>query len=370
MINNQLTKKLGSYSALGTTFLALAPHTAEAQIIYCNIPDQQICAYQEIDNDSIYAYRTDFRYIQLDLDQFKLTTSSRINGVGSFQKKPGVDVLFIANVWVMDNDPYVPDNQAHAYVYGFSNSGAGVSNFMGTSANGFIRRMHPGEWVGPDVQRATNHWGAMPGISRKTDGAGAIVSEQVVNPAFISDNSNPTKAYVGVAFDINQKTHYGWIQLLIEQDVEVLTADAPGKHRAKSCITVLDFAYSTLPETAIKVGVGSSGVNVIPTMTEWGMFGSLLFLLSMGTVLLLQKESGTTVNLVGTNTHILRFQAMPFSRVHFFRALLFAGLFSIPTIAGILGITGTFTPVDLFGMLATFPIFSYWLHLLLWMEKK
>ena len=149
---------------MGATFLALAPHEAEGQIVYVNLPDQQVCATQSLANDVSCSFRSDYRFIHLDLDGIKLNVTTQANGSGSFSPNPNADVLFIANAWLMDNDPMNNDNQAHAFVYGYNNNWDGVSNFMGTSANGYVALLEKDDPIGPGVARATNGWGIMPGI--------------------------------------------------------------------------------------------------------------------------------------------------------------------------------------------------------------
>ncbi len=358
---------------MGATFLALAPHEAEGQIVYVNLPDQQVCATQSLDNDVSCSFRSDYRFIHLDLDGIKLNVTTQANGSGSFSPNPNADVLFIANAWLMDNDPMNNDNQAHAFVYGYNNNWDGVSNFMGTSANGYVALLEKDDPIGPGVARATNGWGIMPGILHSTDGAGGVSTNTQGNPDFISNSpTNSVEGYVGVAFEVNGNTHYGWIQLKIEQEVDVQAAGTGGTHTASSCVTIMDYAYKTAAEEMILAGEGALDSGEIPTMGEWGLITLAFLLLSFGTVLVERREQLIEygVNGNGTMSWRIKLQRMPFFKAEYKKALLFTTIFG--ALLGLLsiGLTGGITMVDLFGGMAVTPIFSYWLHLLLKEEQK
>ncbi len=373
MKNTTIQQKLLSYGAMGATFLALAPHEAEGQIVYVNLPDQQVCATQSLANDVSCSFRSDYRFIHLDLDGIKLNVTTQANGSGSFSPNPNADVLFIANAWLMDNDPMNNDNQAHAFVYGYNNNWDGVSNFMGTSANGYVALLEKDDPIGPGVARATNGWGIMPGILHSTDGAGGVSTNTQGNPDFISNSpTNSVEGYVGVAFEVNGNTHYGWIQLKIEQEVDVQAAGTGGTHTASSCVTIMDYAYKTAAEEMILAGEGALDSGEIPTMGEWGLITLALLLLSFGTVLVERREQLIEygVNGNGTMNWRIKLQRMPFFKAEYKKALLFTTIFG--ALLGLLsiGLTGGITMVDLFGGMAVTPIFSYWLHLLLKEEQK
>ena len=368
MKNTTIQNKLQKYGALGATFLALAPHEAEGQIVYVNLPDQQVCATQTLENDASCAFKSDYRFIHLDLDGIKLNVTTQMNGTGAFSTNPNADVLFIANAWLMDNDPMNNDNQAHAFVYGYNNNWDGVSNFMGTATNGYIALLEKDDPIGSGITRASNGWGIMPGILHSTDGVGGVTTNQAGNPDFITSSpTNSVTGYVGVAFEVNGNTHYGWIQLQIDQSVDVQTAGMGGDHTASSCVTILDYAYKTAPEEQILAGEGALDAGTIPTMGEWGLITMALLLLSFGTVLIERREEMLEygINRGGTMSWRLKFQRLPFDSGKYKKALLFTSM--IGALLGLLSVllTGGITLVDLIGGMVVTPIFAYWIHLLL-----
>lgn len=375
MENKNLKINLAAYSALGTTFLALAPHEAEAQITYVNLPDQKVCAVQSIPDSLSYTFKSDYRFIHLDLDGISLNVSSQVNGVGAFSPKPGADVLFIANAWVVDNDPLKFDNEANAYVYGYNNSLGGVSNFMGTGGTkGYIKPLNYGDTIGPGVARATNGWGVMPGILYATDGSGGVNKDTVGDPGFISGSpSNDLTTYVGVAFEINGNTHYGWVQLRIEQTVEVFPKGTPGVHAASSCVTIMDYAYENKADTPIQAGEGALAPGQIPTMSEWGLITLAFFLLSFGTVLIYRKEAILEIPGGRHNGHgslKIRFGLMPLDVELYLKALKGIAIMGALVATCSLFISGNFTVVDLIGGSLAALVIAYWTHLLLLFERE
>lgn len=368
-----LQKKLLAYSTLGAGFLALSPHQAEGQIVYVNLPDHRVCADQAIDNDGSCNFKSDYRFIHLDLDGIKMQVTTQIDGIGTFQPKNNTDVLFIANAFVIDNDPINQDNRGHAFAYGYNLNWDAVSNFLGTATNGYIKLLQEGDNIGPGELRATNGRGIMPGIIQSTDGSGAINTSQIGNPDFInSAPSNSFTGYVGVAFEANGNTHYGWIQLLIEQEVDIQVTGMGGEHHVTCCMEILDYAYSAAPDTPIKAGDGTLPADTIPTMGEWAFLSLALTLLSFGTLYLDRQKSWSFAGNEGAApiSFQVKTRRLPFYRGSFKKATLFSSL-----VASVLLLLSTYTQytitiTDILGGFTAGMIFTYWLHLLLENERK
>ncbi len=284
----ELKKKISAYTTLAGAVLAGGVQEAEAQIVYVDLPDPQICSSVETTNNpNNYGGEWSNNFLTLNLVNQSYATFVH----NSYNFNPNADVLFMVPVSAW-NRAYCGDQ---AWAWGWATNGAWstATQFMGTSVDGYIKNLALGANIGPGVQRATAGWGAIP----------AVVSYETCYPGPGKDSGyygdpnwfdalplNHKRGYIGIAFDIAGNTHYGWIQVEVEQELELTIGVDNSPIRGRSCITILDYAYNSVPNRPILAGLQA---EAIPTMSQWGLICLNLLLLIFGLVAI--KEYGNWI---------------------------------------------------------------------------
>jgi len=87
------------------------------------------------------------------------------------------------------------------------------------------------------------------------------------------------EGFVGVRFQIDGNTHYGWIAF-------EGTWDPPGWSEGR----IAGWAYEDVPDTAIAAGDQGAVVPPIPTLNEWGMIFLAALIVASGAYLLKNRR--------------------------------------------------------------------------------
>jgi len=244
-----LNKKLLQYSlAAGATLTLAIPMNARAEIMYSgplNIP---------VDNET----RT------IDMETFS-----------DQEPATGEDFRF--------------ENSGSTYTYIAPGTGTATSSLAyheniisAASDAGALMEQSTGNKYFP-VSLAASNW-----VSSQTEtenlefrGDGYINFHVNHHSAGTSSDSYPygnflgKSGYIGVRFEINQKTHYGWIQF------ESTPNGSAG--------TIIDWAYESEPDTKIHVGERPEPA-AIPTLNEWGLIFLAALILAEGGRRIRKKE--------------------------------------------------------------------------------
>ncbi|HMQ07665.1 MAG TPA: IPTL-CTERM sorting domain-containing protein, partial [Saprospiraceae bacterium] len=280
---------------LAGAVLAGGIQEAEAQIVYVDLPDPQICSNAETtnhDGSNIRFWSNNFLFLDMNGQNYSIFAPGTPypdffwNDSVHPNRNPNADVMLIAPV-VAQNFPDCGD-QAIAWGYAYNGSWSNVSQFMGTSVNGYIKNLELGEIIGPGVQRATVGRGYIPVVGYYETCDPDPVKNTIINgdPNWVDELPiNQKRGYIGIAFDIGGNTHYGWIQVEVEQEIQLTPGLDGSPISASSCITVLDYAYNSVPNQPIRAG---SRGDAIPTLSQWGLICLNLLLLVFGLVVIKQ----------------------------------------------------------------------------------
>jgi len=84
---------------------------------------------------------------------------------------------------------------------------------------------------------------------------GVLAGEGGASGDFLGSNDG---GYLGVKFEINSATHYGWIQYKANSDASVGT--------------IIDWAYENTPDKAIKAGATVSIDDIDDNNFNWNLF--------------------------------------------------------------------------------------------------
>ena len=296
----ELKKKISAYTTLAGAVLAGGIQEAEAQIVYVDLPDPQICSSVETANQPGAANRVwsnNFLFLDMYGQNYSIFTPGTTYPMAYWtnsvypNRNPNADVLFMVPVSAWNQ----ADCGDQAWAWGWAANGAwgGYSQFMGTSVDGYIKNLAQGENIGPGVQRATAGWGIIPAVvSYETCDPGPGRGTYIFgDPNWFDDLPlNRKRGYIGIAFDIAGNTHYGWIQVEVEQELELTIGVDNSPIRGRSCITILDYAYNSVPNRPILAGLQA---EAIPTMSQWGLICLNLLLLIFGLVAI--KEYGNWI---------------------------------------------------------------------------
>ena len=294
-MNTELKKKISAYTTLAGAVLAGGIQEAEAQIVYVDLPDPQICSNVGTTNNpsvSNRAWSNNFMFLDMYGQNYSIFAPGTpypnnywTNSVYP-NRNPNADVMFMAPVSVWN----FTDCRDYAWAWGWATNGSwsNASQFMGTSVDGYIKNLELGENIGPGVQRATAGWGIIPGVVyyATCDPDPAKNTYIAGDPNWLSGLPiNRTRGYLGIAFDIGGNTHYGWIQVEVEQEIQLTPGVDGSPISASSCITVLDYAYNSVPNRPILAGLQA---EAIPTISQWGLICLNLILLVFGLVVIKQ----------------------------------------------------------------------------------
>ncbi|MEZ4885305.1 MAG: hypothetical protein R3E32_11305 [Chitinophagales bacterium] len=286
-------KQLQAYSALGTAFLALAPQQAEADIVYVDVPDTQICVQAgPIDRNGPNTSAQSTRYVYLDLDG-QDSSSSAFSGQDMY-----FTVSASAGVYsgTYNSQNFQIQSVGGAIgVEGYYGTDSRLMGIQTTFSNSIQPRNMPyGATISSAVTRASST--VIASIGFYSTGNGTSTANKAGDPAWLGSDFTDiqTTGYLGLEFPISGSNHYAWIQVTVENEVIM---ESGQDLFAKTCITILDYAYESCPNEPILAGHTSggaitcdSGPASIPTLSEWGLLNLALLLMTFGTIYLIQPN--------------------------------------------------------------------------------
>lgn len=284
MQNNNLKSKLASYGAISGAFLAGGAHDVEAQVVYVDLPDQQFCVEAEVVNNltaggTQFASSTSENSLAINLNLANNPSSAISTGIGSIapsQIRFKIEAGASDSSYTSSGTSYGSDDvwaAAVAYPIGNIQGGSIPSNLSLNQA------------VGPNSAfSGASIWDGLVNVARVEHLTSVSSSTFAYNSGNFGNGttSHITEGYLGVRFNIGADTHFGWIRIEVEQHLVFESLhNQGGELSAKSCITILDYAYQSTPDTAIAVG---DGAQAIPTLGQWGLIGLNLLLMIFGVV--------------------------------------------------------------------------------------
>ncbi len=283
-----LSKQLQAYATLGTAFLALAPQQAEADIVYVDIPDDQICVEAgPVDRDGANSSVESTKYIYIDLD----------GQASSSNALAGQDLYFTFSVSArVYNGVFSTEGADGAIgVKGYSGTDSRLMGIYTTFSNTYQPRNMPyGATISSAVTRASSS--LIASVGSYSTGSGTNTFAKAGDPAWLGSDFTDiqTTGYLGLEFPIGGSDHYAWIQVTVENEFIM----EPGEDLfARSCVTILDYAYETCPGQPILAGHTTNGATcgttapaAIPTLSEWGLLNLALLLMTFGTIYLIQPN--------------------------------------------------------------------------------
>ena len=248
-----LQEKLKAYSALGAGFLALAPHDAEAQIVYTDIPDVPMCATASQapngNTNSGFAFYLDVNNDGTDDIRF----SPYAFALNSFSSSPG----FVFNV-----------NTGSAAVWADAINGASL---VGTTASGRAANLPCNVPLGTALPAGLSLGGS------STLGYAGFNSSYFVSSFFnFSTNNTSSRGNFNTMISSSSVTgflglqlgtgEYAWVQLQIETGTNQATG--PNTVESQACLTILDYAYEMNSPNTILSGAGSAACTVSATISQ------------------------------------------------------------------------------------------------------
>jgi hypothetical protein len=109
--------------------------------------------------------------------------------------------------------------------------------------------------------------------------------------------ANVHNRFLGIVFDIDDQPHYGWVRLSVKAYIN--------QHKPHIDVTLLGYAYETVPGQSLRAGQIDSEVGVLEPIPQAGTLG----VLALGRSLWRRKEQDGTELLVGRSA----FQPAPTS---------------------------------------------------------
>ncbi|MEZ4885307.1 MAG: hypothetical protein R3E32_11315 [Chitinophagales bacterium] len=280
-------KQLQAYSALGTAFLALAPQQAEADIVYVDIPDFEVCVEATEVRDGSYSSSENTRYLYIDFDGQQVETSSL----------SGQDMYFTIAASA-EEDGTDDQGQAFFSAWGYDGTASkimGVSTYNTLESSTYyrVRNMPYGATISSAVTRATNDNYIGFGFEEETNNSTTYTTTWFKGgePSWLVGfpNVQGVTGYIGVEFPIGGQDHYAWVRIKADFQVDM---QAGQDIYSKACVTILDYAYNDTPGEKILAGEGAtaSPPASIPTLSEWGLLNLALLLMTFGTIYLIQPN--------------------------------------------------------------------------------
>jgi len=300
-MKSDIKKKLLSYGALSSAFIAGGIHEAEAQIVYVDIPDEVINVSATLPNSTNTGTVTSSSYTGsynsgfLDIIGGQFVTSGQ-----------PYDVRFNAYAWVTRGGSYSGYTYTGTYSYTSSYYGTytsttrmsvnwaslnfeanNSSDFLGTASSGYIRKVNAGEMIGPGGMFANED--DIADMWMRTGSSGYYSYTRALAANFYYDgdpnwnftsNGIDDEGFLGFKFMDGPNTHYGWVRVRMNGAMNVPDRGTGGDITSMGSITILDYAYQQSPDTAIPAGAMSSAP--IPTMGQWGLIILNFLLLIVG----------------------------------------------------------------------------------------
>ncbi len=357
-----IKRKMASYSTLAATFLAFSPvNDASAQIIVHDVdPDASFTSHDEAIFAGTGGYVIDINDPNNTIDLTEAEIILRIvdnTYVGSASSDFGVQI-----------DQQTDDIANVRFV-------GSVAKYMYPTTNGSLTttyaqagKLASGFQIGPTINNVPSTASTGTGFVNRDNNSAGFQSVKIVS-GYGTEWSPAGTGFLGVKFDINGKTHYGWVEL----DVTPLTVNPPmlphGDNASNYNFTVTRWAYESCPDTPIQAGEETNSLcndNDVPTLSEWGLITLAILLLSFGTLYIGRREEeligqGTR----GSNVNLGAYwQKPPLVWAIFKKTLLATG--GLAVVAGVLSylVYGTIAAVDIAGTAIAGPLFAYLMHLL------
>jgi hypothetical protein len=273
---NHLTKKLASYTALSSAFLAGGVHEAEAQIHYVDLPDTKHCfRVDTINNAANEISDSDINLYKMNMLGLNILNGSTTTNPMNFSSK-AIEFSFInilgqtygTNMGLLSFDRDL-----------LGNIDADGNLLLSDNTLNGIDRLDTGAIIGPSAAFNSGKMGALASsnygsytfnINANTNMLTELsfAFDSGLGPWVQANNGySSLSGYLGFRFDTGSGNQYGWVRLTVDFSVDV-SVPLGEDIFSETCITVHDYAYNTRPGRSIFAGEGQVA---IPTMGQWGL---------------------------------------------------------------------------------------------------
>ena len=168
-------------------------------------------------------------------------------GVLSFVSTAAASVVHTSVNVTLSGNGYIKIDLNHDGVTDFVLHSSSVGTYCG-NRGGLINKTNIKPTLGDGVVVSHSNRAALLGRGIPISATSTFYQQAAVVAYFVCESRYIT-GYLGLEFQINGHTHYGWANVII---------DAPGPHGSGLRTTLVDFAYETIAGHAINTGQTSS----------------------------------------------------------------------------------------------------------------